>query len=70
MRYIVGGLLAVLLTASYLLFSAKSVEFEIEPPGPDGFSIDGGAAIYQCVGRGRPTVVEEVCVQNVSQCSA
>jgi hypothetical protein len=24
------------------LFSAKSVEFEIEPPGPDGFDIDGG----------------------------
>jgi formylglycine-generating enzyme required for sulfatase activity len=42
LRYIVGGLLAVLLTASYLLFSAKSVEFEIDPPAPDGFSIDGG----------------------------
>ncbi len=42
LRYIVGGLLAVLLTASYLLFSAKSVEFEITPPEPDAFSIDGG----------------------------
>jgi formylglycine-generating enzyme required for sulfatase activity len=42
LRVIVGSLLVVLLTASYLLFSAKSVEFEIDPPGPDGFSIDGG----------------------------
>ena len=42
LRYIVGTLLVFLLTASYLLFSAKSVEFKIEPPGPDSFSIDGG----------------------------
>jgi len=42
LRYIVGGGLTILLVASYLLFSAKSVQFEIEPPGPDGFSIDGG----------------------------
>jgi formylglycine-generating enzyme required for sulfatase activity len=42
LRYIVGALLVFLLTASYLLFSAKSVEFEIDPPEPDGFSIEGG----------------------------
>jgi formylglycine-generating enzyme required for sulfatase activity len=42
LRIIVVSLLVVLMTASYLLFSAKSVEFEIDPPGPDGFSIDGG----------------------------
>ena len=42
LRYIVGTLLVALLTASYLLFSAKSVEFEITPPEPDGFDIDGG----------------------------
>jgi len=42
LRIIVGGGLAVLLLASYLLFSAKSVEFEITPAGADGFSIDGG----------------------------
>ena len=42
LRYIVGTLLVFLLTASYLLFSAKSVEFEIDPPEPDAFSIDGG----------------------------
>lgn len=42
LRYIVGTLLVFLLTASYLLFSAKSVQFEIDPPEPDDFSIDGG----------------------------
>ncbi len=42
LRAIVGGGLAILLFASYLLFSSKSVQFEIEPPGPDGFDIDGG----------------------------
>ena len=42
LKMIVGGGLGVLLFASYLLFSAKSVEFEIEPPAPDSFDIDGG----------------------------
>lgn len=42
LRYIVGGGMALLLLASYLLFSAKSVQFEIEPTDPDGFSINGG----------------------------
>ncbi len=42
LKIIVGSLLAFLLVASYLLFSAKSVEFEIEPPEPDDFSISGG----------------------------
>ena len=42
LRYIVGGGMAFLLLASYLLFSAKSVEFEIEPASPDQFSITGG----------------------------
>jgi len=42
LRYIVGTLLVFLLTASYLLFSAKSVQFEIDPPEPDAFDIDGG----------------------------
>lgn len=42
LKAIVGGLLVVLLTASYLLFSAKSVEFAIDPPEPDHFDIDGG----------------------------
>ena len=42
LKAIVGAGLAVLLLASYLLFSARSVQFAIEPPGPDGFNIDGG----------------------------
>ena len=42
LRVIVGAGLAVLLIASYLLFSAKSVQFEIEPAGPDTFAIEGG----------------------------
>jgi len=42
LKIIVGGGLAILLLASYLLFSAKSVQFEIEPAGSDSFSIQGG----------------------------
>jgi formylglycine-generating enzyme required for sulfatase activity len=42
LKYIVGTLLVVLLSASYLLVSAKSVEFDIDPPEPDSFDIDGG----------------------------
>ena len=42
LKIIVGVGLAVLLLSSYLLFSAKSVQFEIEPAEPDGFTIDGG----------------------------
>ena len=42
LRYVVGGGLTFLLLASYLLFSAKSVQFEIEPASPDDFSISGG----------------------------
>jgi len=42
LRTIVVTLLVFLLTASYLLFSARSVQFEITPPEPDSFDIDGG----------------------------
>ena len=42
LKLILGGGLAALLIASYLLFSAKSVQFEIDPVGPDAFDIDGG----------------------------
>ncbi len=42
LKVILGSGLALLLLASYLLFSSKSVEFEIEPPQPDAFDIDGG----------------------------
>jgi len=42
LKMIVGGGLFALLLMSYLLFSSKSVEFEIDPGQPDVFNIDGG----------------------------
>lgn len=42
LKMIVGGGLAVLMIASFLLFTSKSIEFEIDPPGPDSFDIEGG----------------------------
>ncbi len=42
LKMIVGGGLFALLITSYLLFTAKSVDFEIDPGEPDGFNIDGG----------------------------
>lgn len=39
---IVGGLLTILVIASYLLFSAKSVQFVVDPAAPDDFDISGG----------------------------
>ena len=38
----VGAGLSALLLMSFLLFTSKSVEFEIDPGEPDNFSIDGG----------------------------
>lgn len=42
LRTIVGIALAVLLTVSFLLFTSKSVKFEVTPGEPDSFSISGG----------------------------
>lgn len=42
LKMIVGGGLFVLLSMSFLLFTSKSVEFEIDPTDPDSFNIDGG----------------------------
>lgn len=42
LKMIVGGGLFVLLLMSYLLFTSKSVEFEIDPAGPDLLNIEGG----------------------------
>lgn len=42
LKMIVGGGLFALLLTSYLLFTSKSVDFEIEPPDADAFSIEGG----------------------------
>jgi hypothetical protein len=39
---IIGGVLAALVIASYLLFSARSVQFTIQPDAPDDFEITGG----------------------------
>jgi len=42
LKYFVGAALFVLLTMSFLLFTSKSVEFELDPTKPDAFSVDGG----------------------------
>jgi len=42
LKFIVGGALAALLTMSFLLFTSKSVDFDIDPVGPDYFDIEGG----------------------------
>jgi formylglycine-generating enzyme required for sulfatase activity len=42
LKYIVGALLVFLLTASYLLFSATSVHFEVLPAEPDSVGVEGG----------------------------
>ena len=38
----VGAAIAFLILVSYLLFSAKSIQFEIRPGEPDSFAISGG----------------------------
>ncbi len=42
LRAIVASALVLLLAASWLLFTSKSIEFEIEPAEPDVLSVDGG----------------------------
>ena len=42
LRLIVGGGLAILLITSYLLFSANSIQFDVEPAEPDEITISGG----------------------------
>jgi formylglycine-generating enzyme required for sulfatase activity len=42
LKMIIGVGLSALLLMSYLLFSAKSIQFEVTPAGPDQLSIDGG----------------------------
>jgi formylglycine-generating enzyme required for sulfatase activity len=39
---IVAGVLVALMIASYLLFSARSVQFTIQPGAPDDFDVSGG----------------------------
>lgn len=42
LKTIIGSGLALLLIASYLLFSAKSIQFDVEPAEPDSIDIAGG----------------------------
>ena len=42
LRIVIGVVLVVLLTSSFLLFTSKSVKFEVSPGEPDDFSIRGG----------------------------
>ena len=42
LKMVIGGGLFALLLTSYLLFTSKSVEFELDPPRPDSFEIAGG----------------------------
>lgn len=42
LKMIVGIVLAFLLVTSYLLFSAKSIQFDVQPADPDSLQIAGG----------------------------
>lgn len=42
LKMIIGIGLSALVVMSYLLFSAKSIQFEVTPEGPNQLSIDGG----------------------------
>ncbi len=42
LKIIIGAVLLVLLSASYLLFTSKSIRFEIDPADPDSVQITGG----------------------------
>ena len=42
LKFIIGAALLALLSMSFLLFTSKSVEFEIDPAEPDEFSLAGG----------------------------
>jgi formylglycine-generating enzyme required for sulfatase activity len=42
LKVIVGAGLTVLLIASYLLFSARSIQFDVDPASPDSIDISGG----------------------------
>lgn len=42
LKYIVGSALLALLSMSFLLFTSKSVDFNIDPGEPSAFSLEGG----------------------------
>ncbi len=42
LRWVIGAALMVLVVVSYLLFTSKSVKFEVTPGEPDSFAVSGG----------------------------
>jgi len=42
LKMIVGAALAVLLSSAYVLFTSKSIQFDVDPVQPDDISISGG----------------------------
>ncbi len=42
LRWLIGAALAALIAVSFLLFTSKSVKFEVTPGAPDSFSVSGG----------------------------
>ncbi len=42
LKFIIGGGLALLLLVSYVLFSSKSIQFDVDPAEPDTVAISGG----------------------------
>jgi len=42
LRWVIGVALAALVVVSFLLFTSKSVKFEVTPGEPDSFSVSGG----------------------------
>jgi formylglycine-generating enzyme required for sulfatase activity len=42
LRWVIGGALALLIVVSFLLFTSKSVKFDVTPGEPDSFSVSGG----------------------------
>ena len=42
LRWVIGAALMLLLVLSFLLFTSKSVKFDVTPGAPDSFSVSGG----------------------------
>jgi hypothetical protein len=42
LKMIVGAALAILLSSAYVLFTSKSIQFDVDPAQPDDISISGG----------------------------
>jgi len=41
-QYIVGGVIGLLVLVSWLLFTSKSIQFDVQPAGADEISVSGG----------------------------